>query len=215
VRIVALSDTHSKVPDSGVPDGDVLIHAGDLTKRGSLEEIAAAGEWLRSLPHPRKLIIAGNHDFGFERRPREARAALGPQLEYLEDSGAVVDGISFWGSPWQPWFCDWAFNLPRGEKLAEKWALIPAETRVLVTHGPPYGVLDRTDAGESAGCRDLAERVRAVRPAVHVFGHIHEGAGTLREGPTLFVNASICDLQYKPVNPAIVIDLSAGVATPS
>jgi Icc-related predicted phosphoesterase len=207
VRIVALSDTHSRVPESGVPDGDVLVHAGDLTKRGSLEEIAAAGAWLRSLPHPRKVIIAGNHDFGFEREPRAARAALGTGLDYLEDSGLVIDAVAFWGSPWQPWFYDWAFNLPRGEKLAEKWALIPPDTRVLVTHGPLYGILDRTEAGEQAGCSDLAERVRQLRPAVHVFGHIHEGAGMLREGETLFVNASICDLWYKPVNPAIVIDL--------
>jgi predicted phosphodiesterase len=207
VRIVAISDTHSLVPAGGVPDGDVLVHAGDLTKRGTLLEIAAAGDWLRSLPHARKVVIAGNHDFGFEREPQAARAALGSGFDYLEDSGVVIDSVSFWGSPWQPWFFDWAFNLPRGERLAEKWALIPDDTRVLVTHGPPYGILDRTDDGDLAGCSDLRERVRVVRPAVHVFGHIHEGAGTLRDGGTLFVNASICDLKYKAVNPARVFDV--------
>jgi len=207
MKLVALSDTHSRVPVSGVPDGDVLIHAGDLTKRGSLEEIAAAGDWLRSLPHPRKIVIAGNHDFAFERTPQEARAALGGGLDYLEDSGVAIDGIAIWGSPWQPWFHDWAFNLPRGQRLAEKWALIPDDTHVLVTHGPPHGVLDRTVSGESAGCRDLVDRVRAVRPAVHIFGHIHESFGRLRDSDTTFVNASICDLSYKPVNPAHVIEL--------
>ncbi|MDP9025138.1 MAG: metallophosphatase domain-containing protein [Candidatus Eremiobacteraeota bacterium] len=207
MRVVAISDTHSRVPSGGVPDGDVLVHAGDLTERGTLDEIAAAGDWLRSLPHARKVVIAGNHDFGFEQTPEAARAALGGGFDYLEDSGVVIDSVVFWGAPWQPWFFDWAFNLPRGAKLAEKWALIPDDTWVLVTHGPPYGILDRTAEGEFAGCRDLAERVRLVRPAVHVFGHIHEGAGTIRDGDTLFVNASICDLQYAPVNPARVIDV--------
>lgn len=192
---------------AGVPDGDVLVHAGDLTKRGSLEEIAAAGDWLRSLPHPRKVVIAGNHDFAFERDPRAAREALGEGLDYLEDSGVAIGGFALWGSPWQPWFHDWAFNLPRGARLAEKWALIPLGTQVLVTHGPPHGILDRTVSGELAGCRDLADRVRIVRPALHVFGHIHEGSGTFHDGATTFVNASICDLRYKPVNPARVIEL--------
>lgn len=207
MKIVAVSDTHSKVPVDGIPPGDVLVHAGDLTRRGSLEEIAAVGTWLRSLPHPRIVVIAGNHDFAFQRSPVEARRALGDGIEYLEDTGVEIDGVAFWGSPWQPWFHDWAFNLPRGPQLAEKWSLIPPGTHVLVTHGPPHGILDRTASGEQAGCRELAERVRAIRPAVHVFGHIHEGSGTAREADTLFVNASICDLRYAPINPARVIDI--------
>jgi Icc-related predicted phosphoesterase len=115
--------------------------------------------------------------------------------------------VRFWGSPWQPWFHDWAFNLPRGPKLREVWDRIPADTDVLVTHGPPRGILDRTIVGDEVGCDDLRDAVARVRPRVHVFGHIHEARGTHRVGPTLFVNACSCTLDYEPNNAAIVVDL--------
>jgi len=100
---------------------------------------------------------------------------------YLENSGVEIDGVKFWGSPWQPEFFNWAFNLPRGRRLAEIWALIPDDTEVLITHTPPYGILDRVDSGEHVGCEDLRRALQRVKPKVHVFGHIHEDRGVVEQ----------------------------------
>lgn len=205
LRLVLLSDTHDRHADIDVPDGDVLIHAGDFTSRGRPEEVASFGAFLAELPHRHKVVVAGNHDFLFQREPERARALLGDVL-YLEDSGAEVVGLSLWGSPWQPWFHDWAFNLPRGERLAERWALVPAGVDVLVTHGPPHGILDRTASGLDVGCEELARARERIRPRLHVFGHIHEARGARRDGAILSVNACNCDLRYRPVQAPVVVD---------
>jgi hypothetical protein len=147
-----------------------------------------------------------NHDFCFERQNEAARRVLA-HAAYLQDDGLTIEGVSFWGSPWQPWFHDWAFNLPRGSALAEKWSLIPAQTDVLITHGPPMGHGDRTFRGEAVGCRDLMERVLEVRPQLHVFGHIHEGYGTTTQVGITFANASVCDLRYRAVQAPLVFDV--------
>jgi Icc-related predicted phosphoesterase len=102
---------------------------------------------------------------------------------------------------------DWAFNLQRGPALREKWALIPEGTDVLITHGPPFGILDWTARGERVGCEDLLEAVRRVKPRLHVFGHIHEGYGEHEQDGTRFVNASICTEAYQPTNAPIVVDV--------
>src|SRR5205085_2391850 len=131
-------DTHTFQTDlDPVPEGDVFVHAGDLCRAGRLSELAGVAEWMRALPHKHKVVIAGNHDWCFVREPAAALELLGPTVLYLQDSGTVIDGVRFWGSPWQPAFNNWAFNLPRGSALAEKWALIPEGTDVLITHGPP------------------------------------------------------------------------------
>ena len=126
MRIVALADTHMYHADLGaLPRGDLLIHAGDLLQYGNLEELAEGAAWLKTQPHPHKIFVAGNHDRCFEEQARAARALLAPEVIYLEDSGITLHGVSVWGSPWQPAFNDWAFNLPRGAPLAHKWRLIP------------------------------------------------------------------------------------------
>ena len=213
MRLVIIADTHGLHERIEVPEGDVLIHAGDLSMRGELEDVDAFSSWLASLPHPHKIVIAGNHDFCFERQPDEARARLTGCI-YLKDEACQVDGVRFWGSPWQPWFFDWAFNLQRGDEIAAKWARIPDDTEVLITHGPPRGHGDLTRAGEPVGCADLLTRIGALHPAVHCFGHIHEGYGLSSDDHTLFVNASSCTLAYEPVNPPLVVDLVKGQATP-
>jgi predicted phosphohydrolase len=206
MRIVCLSDTHDLHRELTVPDGDVLLHAGDATMKGTPERIEAFDRWLGTLPHAHKVVIAGNHDWAFERTPALARGLI-RNARYLQDEEAIVAGLRVWGSPWQPWFFDWAFNLPRGPALAAKWALIPAGIDVLLTHGPPLGVLDRTSRGDDVGCADLLAAVQRVRPRLHVFGHIHEGYGTLERDGTRFVNASSCTERYLPVQPPIVVDL--------
>lgn len=206
MRIVCVSDTHGRGREISVPNGDVLVHAGDLTGTGTLAQIAKEAAWLRSLPHPAKIVIAGNHDFGFQHEPGPARAAM-EGLVYLEDEEAAVAGLRVWGSPWQPWFHDWAFNLDRGAPIRAKWDLVPSGVDVLVTHGPPQGVLDRTTDGHVVGCEELLVAVARVRPRLHVFGHIHEAYGALERDGTRFVNASTCDARYRPVHRPVVIDL--------
>jgi Icc-related predicted phosphoesterase len=205
ITIVAISDTHARHQELEVPAGDILVHAGDVTNMGELEDVTAFNSWLGSLPHTHKIVIAGNHDFCFE-RSREASEPLLTNCTYLHDSATTVMGIRFWGSPWQPWFFNWAFNLERGEEIRRKWALIPDNTDVLITHGPPYGHGDRTRSGELVGCRDLLEVVERIRPRLHVFGHIHEGYGVSFNDHTTLVNASNCDLSYEPVNPPVVFE---------
>ena len=206
MRIVAISDTHTLHTGLNVPDGDVLIHAGDLTNHGSLDDVRNFNKFLGTLPHPHKIVIAGNHDFCFQRWREDAEALLTNAI-YLEDSGLNIDGVYFYGSPWQPWFYDWAFNLSRGIEIRQKWDLIPEKTDVLITHGPPFGIGDRTLRGEQVGCRELLEVVEHVQPRVHIFGHIHEGYGITHTSHTQFINASTCDIRYKPVNMPLVFDL--------
>lgn len=207
LRLVLLSDTHGRHAGLEVPEGDVLLHGGDLTGRGTLDQLRETARWLRRLPHPHKVVIAGNHDFCLEQAPEAGRRILEEEggCHYLLDEEVTVAGLRVWGSPWQPWFYDWAFNLQRGAPLQAVWAKIPHGIDVLVTHGPPAGVLDQTAHGAAAGCADLEEAVARVRPRLHVFGHIHEAYGQrLRKG-TLFVNASTCNLGYEPVQPPVVV----------
>lgn len=198
MRIVAVADTHTFEADLGeIPDGDVFIHAGDMVRAGTLDEMAAIGEWVCSLPHRHKLIVAGNHDWCFA-RDREAAALLFPGCVYLEDSAVEIEGVRFWGSPWQPEFHDWAFNLPRGRPLAEKWVLIPDDTDVLITHGPPAGYGDTVITAGRAGCADLLEAARRVKPRLHLYGHIHQDGGYWIEGEIGFANVTTWECERAP-----------------
>ena len=211
MRIVAVADTHLFTDDLALPPGDLLVHCGDLCRQGDLAELAEAAAWLLAQPHPHKIVIAGNHDWAFVTDPAAARALL-PGVTYLQDAAATINGLRVYGSPWQPRFFDWAFNLDRGAPLKAKWDLIPADTDVLITHGPPQGIGDLCYDGAKVGCEELLAALGRVRPRVHVFGHIHEAYGTteLRHPDgrvTICVNASTCDLRYRAVNPPVVIDI--------
>jgi Icc-related predicted phosphoesterase len=212
-RLVLISDSHGLHDQVRVPDGDVLVHAGDFTSSGRPREVEEFAKFLRRLPHTHKIVIAGNHDFLFEREPERAEAMLVDSATYLRDSETTAAGLRFWGSPWQPWFHDWAFNLPRGAALAEKWALVPAGIDVLVTHGPPHGVLDVVARGGLVGCEALREALPRIAPKLHLFGHIHEAYGVARVGDTWCVNASVCNLSYAPIQPPVVVDVEDGVWT--
>jgi len=205
VSIVAMSDSHGFHDAIDIPEADILVHAGDITSHGKIAEVERFNEVLGDLPHPVKIIIAGNHDFCFERDP-EACAAILTNGIFLQDSKVTVQGIRFYGSPWQPWFYDWAFNLQRGSKIREKWDLIPDDTDVLITHGPPFGHCDKTLRGERVGCQDLLEVVERIKPKAHIFGHIHEGYGITRNEHTAFINASICDVSCQPRNKPFVYE---------
>src|SRR5688572_7060366 len=187
-RIVCLSDTHNCNDQIAVPDGDILIHSGDATITGTLHEIKLFNEWFAGLPHRYKIFVAGNHDWLFEQDREAAESLLDVGIVYLQDSSVEIEGLTFYGSPWQPRFFDWAFNLNRGSGMAEKWKHIPNDIDVLITHGPPNGILDgvATKWGtENAGCEELRSRVEEIssygRLKLHVFGHIHSGYGTHEE----------------------------------
>ena len=213
MKLVCISDTHSmhrRIPE--IPDGDVLIHAGDCLGAGTLEDVADLNDWLGTLPHRHKIVIAGNHDWVFQEAPDHARELL-TNATYLEDSGIEIEGVRFWGSPWSPTFMDWAFMQDRGEPIDRYWQRIPANTNVLITHTPPNGIGDEVDTGlryESVGCEDLLVRVRQVKPQVHIYGHIHEGYGEHARWDTRFINASTCDERYRPINPPMVVELGMG-----
>lgn len=205
MKIVCISDTHGKHHQLEVPDGDLLIHAGDLSPRGRPKEIRRFNNWLATLPHRHKVVIAGNHDFLFEDDPEQAEALLTNAI-YLNDSGVTIEGIRIWGSPITPWFFDWAFNRARGNEIRKHWELIPENTDILITHGPPKGILDQTSRGEEVGCEALSEALAYVCPKYHVFGHIHEAHGEANINGTHYINASMLNLKYEPVNKATVIE---------
>jgi Icc-related predicted phosphoesterase len=127
----------------------------------------------------------------------------------LEDESLELFGIKFYGTPWQPEFHRWAFNLPRGRPILDKWNLIPADTDILITHTPPVGFGDLTATGIRAGCVDLLNTIQQrVKPKYSIFGHIHEAYGVTSDGKTVFINASTCDINYMPNNPPIVFDIA-------
>lgn len=206
MKLVCLADTHGYHRRLTVPAGDVLIFAGDFTSVNSDVELFDFNDWLGDLPHSYKLFVAGNHDWCFETHLAASQKALTNAI-YLQDSYHIIGGVKFYGSPWQPRFYDWAFNLERGKALKEKWDMIPSDVDVLVTHSPPVDQRDLNSRGLRTGCQDLAEAVERVMPKVHIFGHIHEGYGITSGVNTAYVNASICTILYTPTNSPIVFDL--------
>lgn len=204
MRLVVISDTHGlhrRVDE--LPKGDVLVHAGDFMNSGyDVEDIISFNRWLGEQAFQHRIVIAGNHDRYFETSPQLARAML-PNATYLENSEVTIDGITFWGSPYTPEFLNWAFMYPRGAAAQRYWDMIPAKLDVLITHGPPFGILDQTGPGEAhLGCEELLSVVEQKKPRVHIFGHIHGGAGTFQSEFTRFVNAAYLNERYKPLAPA-------------
>ena len=211
MKLTFISDTHTKHETLNLSGGDVLIHSGDFMNSGyRRDDIMDFLDWFIDQPYKQKIFIAGNHDRWFQDNPEESKQILdsvyGGLVTYLEDSGTKIGNVSVWGSPWQPEFMDWAFNLPRqGTELNDKWNLIPENTDILITHGPPYGYLDKLpNIPENLGCELLRERVKEVKPKIHVFGHIHYGHGYTTNGDTHFINAAVLNEEYqhkhKPLN---------------
>lgn len=204
MRLVLISDTHGLHNSiQGLPEGDVLVHAGDFMNSGhDLADIISFNEWLGEQPFKHRVVCCGNHDRYFEDSPSIARSLL-TNAEYLENTGIQVDGVSLWGSPYTPEFLNWAFMYPRGAAAKRYWDQIPADLDVLITHGPPFGILDQSvPPGPHLGCEELLKTVEEKRPRVHVFGHIHGGAGECWNGTTRFVNAAYLNERYKPLDPA-------------
>lgn len=211
MKIVCISDTHCSLKEyidgNLMPDGDVLVHTGDLTYLGKLSEMSRELGYLGKLKSKYKHIIyiAGNHDWLAELNSPLTRELCNENgITYLEDEEFIIDGIKFYGSPQTPEFCNWAFNQTRGDEITAFWDRIPEDTQVLLTHGPPLQILDYCDNGH-VGCYDLRAAVHRIKPKLHVFGHIHEGYGTYDTPETKFVNASLMNGNYQPVNMPVVV----------
>lgn len=217
MKLVLISDTHCQHLGLQMPEGDVLIHSGDWTGRGSEMQTIEFLQWLEAQPYKHKLFIAGNHDFYPERHPKEFRelvAKYAPGCTYLQDEAVEIGGHKFYGSPVTPWFHDWAFNRHRGESIQRYWDQIPDDVDVLITHGPMQGFGDKLSAygsepGEHVGCTDLLNTTlcRLHKLKLHVCGHIHEGAGIYTLDHLLLINASVLDEHYRLVNAPRTIEL--------
>lgn len=223
-----ISDTHGQHEKltTQLTGGDVLCFCGDQAPgTGDLDQILAFNQWCGKLQYKKIFVIAGNHDFLFQEHSTVIKRYI-TNYTYLCDEAVTYKGVKFYGSPWQPWFHDWAFNLPRdSDEIANKWAAIPDDTEVLLTHGPPYGILDQTRSGENAGCKKLLERIKELKKLrIHAFGHIHEGRGQdyqdfedNRNWPVGFINCSVLNehyhFKYKPYRIFLGVNDNEGSST--
>jgi Icc-related predicted phosphoesterase len=200
-----------------IPDGDVLIHAGDFSMRAKHHDLIEFAKWFKSLPHQHKIFVPGNHDMVCESDSHWSRQEFSGVI-YLDHSvTGRIPGLRVFGSPYSQAIYDpspWFFDYQAGARSQELWRQIPDGIDVLITHGPPKGILDLVDEahpGEDphVGDVNLLHRVHEVKPKVHIFGHIHEGYGSyIREHlDTRFYNVCVCDVNYQPNNPITVIDL--------
>jgi|688.fasta_scaffold25965_5 Icc-related predicted phosphoesterase len=215
MKLIFISDTHTRHNEIKIPDGDILIHCGDVSSRGIEREIVEFLDWFGALPHQHKIMIPGNHDFLFEIDPQTTQDIVSKRdIHLLNDSLVEIEGMKFWGSPVTPWFHNWAFNRYRGSDIQSHWNKIPEDIDVLITHGPPAYIdngLSLVAAGEDVGCLDLYNTIKKrVKPKVHAFGHIHEGYGTYDDGETIFINCSILNRRYVPTNKPIELNYSGG-----
>lgn len=215
MEITFISDTHSRHTDitKDLPGGDLLLHSGDFMNSGVKQnEMFSFCDWFNKLDeYDSKIFIAGNHDILFEQSPTFVKGALSGYkwIDYLQDEEIIVNGVKIYGSPWQPEFYNWAFNLPRrGPGLSSRWENIPNDTDILITHGPPQGILDISGPPYSQGdlgCELLRVRVDELKPKIHVFGHIHGSYGYKFINGTHFINASVLNEQYEYKNKPLTV----------
>lgn len=209
MRFVCIADTHNLHSKITLPKGDVLIVAGDICSSGRINQVTSFSYWLDKWDFKYKIIISGNHDMCLM---HNSYVSFSRGVSYLCDKPMYIrigypQDLFVYGMPWCPEFGNWAFMLPRdGFSLKRKVDLIPDQTDILITHTAPFGILDDTEDNEHAGCRLLREKVDKIMPKIHIFGHFHGGYGTYQNHKTLFVNCSICNNQYDPINKPIVID---------
>jgi len=206
LTIVAISDSHQLHREVEVPPGDLLIHAGDFTMFSkSAAAILDFNDWLGELPHRWKIVVPGNHEFFLESEP-DKRRLIG-NATVLINEGVEIMGLKIWGSPTTPLYGG-AFGRSSERDRVNVYALIPDDTDILVTHAPPFGILDQAPGSEyHAGCPQLLDAVRRIKPVIHIFGHAHGGYGSMDTPETLFLNAALPDAGYELSNPPHVFRL--------
>jgi len=215
MRITVTSDLHGYFPETS--GGDLLIIAGDLTSDHSIHSFIEFLDWINSQEYKKKIFIGGNHDTFLTTMDISKVKGMFEMMQsdgiiYLNDSGLTFEGLKIWGSPWSLWFyginpyCK-AFTGSESD-LNKKYELIPDDTDILITHGPPHGILDKTKEGNHVGSYSLRQALDRVRPRLHIFGHIHEcGGKRLDCVVTEYINASHVNRAYEPVNPPIDLEL--------
>lgn len=183
-----IADTHRRHRELTIPKCDILIHCGDMCSfqnndMGTLDDI---DDWFAQVPARHVVAVGGNHDFPLGSREFQFRNA-----QLLEDRQIEVEGLSIYGAPWCPELSGFAYYLSDAD-LAERWKRIPTGIDILITHTPPFGILDlSTRKDVHLGCRFLRGELKRIRPRLHVFGHIHASHGTMEEDGSLFVNAAV------------------------
>lgn len=207
MRIVCISDTHALERELTVPSGDLLIHAGDF---GFFEygtrAIESFNEWLGTLPHPYKVVTAGNHEFSLAADPSLRKLIANATV--LLNEAAIVGPAKIWASPitLHP---DAAFGQHDPSERARVYSLIPPDTDIVVSHGPPFAILDRAPGDpEPSGDPELREAIVRVKPLLHIFGHAHAGYGVLQTKHTTFINASLFGPDGGLTNRPIVLEIS-------
>jgi Icc-related predicted phosphoesterase len=224
MKVVTISDTHGMHDGLTIPQCDVLIVAGDICRSGNTWQLEEFSDWLSGQSNNFKkcLLVSGNHDWVFAKTKligiEILKNYLGDKIEYLQDQEIVIDGIKFYGSPWQPEFNSWAFNLPRGDRLKLVWEAIPDDVNVLITHCPPHGIGDLVvNSHNHAGCFELLNRIKQLSKnslKLSVFGHIHSGNGLYTSDElkgVIFCNTAICDERYKPNNSAYEFNIDSNL----
>jgi len=212
-----ISDTHNKhkALKDLLPGGDILIHSGDISSRGYDHEIENFCKWFNEIDnYGLKIFIAGNHDFGFQDNYDKSIEIVKSyeNIIYLQDDLHLIGddystSIKIWGSPWQPEFCNWAFNAKRGEDIKQHWDKIPMGVDILITHGPSFGKLDKViGRNENLGCEELDKKIKEIKPKIFICGHIHSGRGYYFDGNTHYFNASILNERYEYEYKPITID---------
>ncbi len=189
-----------------IPEGDVIVHAGDFSENGTKAETINFLEWFSQLPHKHKILIAGNHDFYLEKNSDHIDAIIPNEINYLMDSGISIENVNFWGSPFTPGDGHWAFNKSRGNQISQHWNIIPPNTDFLITHGPPFGILDELGNKQHIGCEKLAKRILNLKLSYHVFGHVHNNYGIVRTKTTTFLNSASLDEKFRFKNAPLIIN---------
>lgn len=211
MKICSISDTHNQLSKIIFPyDFDILIIAGDFTINGSMVEILKFNKDLQNVIKKYRfknvVYIAGNHEKLFETDPSLAKSLV-QNAYYLQHESIRIGNVNIFGSAYTPTYCNLSFNIDRGAPIREKWDLIPIGTDIIVTHGPPYKILDNDREGAAAGCADLLDVILRIKPKIHIFGHLHSGYGEKFFNDIHFVNAASCDEEYRPVNQPIEIEI--------
>jgi Icc-related predicted phosphoesterase len=207
MQLVIFSDTHNKHKNLQLPDGDMLLFAGDMSNSGSVTECRSFIKWFKNQPHKHKILIAGNHDFIFD-SDSEYRTELLDSLQdchYLENDTIELEGIRIYGSPYTPRYGDWAF-MRYSAGMGKVWTTIPDKVDIILTHTPINGYLDTTFKDDNAGCKELRNRLEQVDYKLHICGHIHEAYGYMAVNGKHMVNASISRFKTHDINPPIILD---------
>ena len=206
MKFVAISDTHGKHRDLNLPKGDAIIHSGDFCHYGSDDDMYDFLQWYKELEFETKILIGGNHDFFAAEQSEKFKDLLPKEIIYLNDSGTSINGIKIWGSPVQPDLIGWAFGKQRGNEMKIHWDLIPEDIEILITHTPPFGILDKPRSGKSIGCEELSKRLEKLKVKYHIFGHVHASYGEEKNGITKSINASNINSSKGLVNKPIVFE---------